>query len=50
MSGISRLIYYHVKDKADLARRVVSAVNRQDPMQPPTGGDRRTWRNDHGIV
>jgi AcrR family transcriptional regulator len=35
-------LYYHVKDKADLARLVVSAVNRQEPMQPPTGA----WRAD----
>lgn len=35
-------LYYHVKDKADLARLVVSAVNRQEPMKPPTGA----WRTD----
>jgi AcrR family transcriptional regulator len=35
-------LYYHVKDKADLARLVVSAVNRQEPIKPPTGA----WRAD----
>jgi len=35
-------LYYHVKDKADLARLVVSAVSRQEPMKPPTGA----WRAD----
>lgn len=35
-------LYYHVKDKADLARLVVSAVNRQEAMEPPSGA----WRAD----